>query len=155
MYCTHCGYDLNEKKQKVAALQATNFRTAHTKLTYVCPRCGHIIKEDLSEEDIKALSRASHAEIHRARNSRNTGMCFLVLGGILLVISFLFFLMSFKAAMGGKLSVGSTEFKVFIALLALGVAGCGFGAYSLISGIKKNHKYSTLLRDINNNVFNQ
>jgi len=154
MYCSHCGYDLKENQQKVAP-EAAGFRTANTKVTYVCPRCGHIIKEDLNEEEIKALSRASHAEIHRASNSRNTGMCFLVIGIILTIISFLFFLMSFKAALGGQLSFGSTEFKVFCVLLVVGVAGIVSGGILLYQGITKHKKYTELLRDINNNVFVQ
>ena len=155
MYCSHCGYDLNESRQKKASKTEAGFRTENTKIAYVCPRCGHVIKTDLSEEEIKSLSRASHAEIHRARNSLNRGMCFLVIGSILAIVAFLFFLMSFKAALGGQLSTTCTEFYVFIALTVIGVAGIGYGGYSLRKGIVQNKKYSELLKDINNGVFIQ
>ncbi len=154
MFCSHCGYDLNENKQK-AASKASDFRTAKTKITYVCPRCGHIIKEELNEEEIKSLSRASHAEIHRARNSVNTGLCLLTLGFIFDIIAFLFFLMSYKAALGGQLSLESTEFKVFIVLAILGLGLNAFGFTLFFKGKSKNKKYNQLLKDINNNVFVQ
>lgn len=154
MYCSHCGFDLKDEKVKVAN-KAYNFGNADTKVGFVCPRCGRVIKEDLSSEEVKSLARASHAEIHRARNSKNRGMCFLVIGVILLIISFLFFLMSFKAAQGGQLVLTSTEFYVFICLLALSVISIVFGLFSLIRGILKEKKYSSLLKDIQNECFIQ
>ncbi len=154
MYCSHCGYDLKEK-QILKAKKSTVLKDDNTKIGYVCPRCGHVIKEGLSEEEVKALSRASHAEIHRARNNINSGMCFLMISIILFVISFMFFLMSFKASAGGMLVTDSTEFYVFIALLVLAVLALGYSLFNLIKGILKHKEYTTLLKNIQNEIFFQ
>jgi hypothetical protein len=154
MYCSNCGYDLKEKQIEngKAKDQVKNPTTIDV---FVCPRCGKLIKQDLNEDEIKALSRAGHAEIHRSRNTMNRGMSFLVIGIILLVIAVMFFMMSFKANAGGSLVTDCTEFYVFLILLVLGVASTGFAIVSLFLGIRKNRKYTNLLRDIQNGVFVQ
>ena len=155
MYCTNCGYDLSEKKQEIAKADKNITRTIDSKMVYVCPRCGKIIKEGLNEEDVKALSRASHSEIHKSRNIINTGMAFLVVSTILIVIAYMFYLMSFKANAGGVLVTTCTEFYVFISLLALSICLYVFSFTSLFLGYRKNHKYTLLLKDIQNGVFVQ
>lgn len=154
MYCSHCGYHLSEEKID-KQLVLSSERSSSTKMVYVCPRCGKIIKEDLSQEEVKDLSRAAHAEIHRARNLRNSGMCFLVISAILLVIAFMFYLMSFKANQGGKLVTDSTEFIVFLVILVLGLCALGYSIFNLVRGYKKNKRYSSVLKDIQNGVFVQ
>ena len=157
MYCIHCGYDLNEKKQIKAKQKASvsASRTEHTKIAYVCPRCGHVINDGISEEETKSLARASHAEIHRASNSRNRGSAFLVIGGILLIVAFMFFLMSFKAASGRNLVTNCTEFVVFVVLGTISLGALGYGLYALLTGIFKNKKYTQLLKDTQNHTFIQ
>lgn len=154
MYCSHCGYHLSDKKIE-KALSMDAFRTKDTVMTYVCPRCGKIIKENLNEEDTKALSRAAHAEIHRARNFINSGMCFLMISIILSCISGMFFLMSFKASEGGRLVTTSTEFYVFIAMLVIGICALAYSIFNLFRGITKRKRYTSLLKDVQNEVFVQ
>jgi len=154
MYCSHCGYDLSEKEiEKTIVLNKT--KKSSTEDVFVCPRCGKIIKKNLDNEEVKALSRASHAEVHRGNNSVNTGMCFLVLGVILGCIAFMFFMMSFKASQGNKLIVTSTEFYVFCGLAAVTISFLTVATVSLIRGIKKKKKYSNLIKDIQNEAFYQ
>ena len=74
---------------------------------------------------------------------------------ILFVISFMFFLMSFKASAGGMLVTDSTEFYVFIALLVLAVLALGYSLFNLIKGILKHKEYTTLLKNIQNEIFFQ
>ena len=154
MYCSHCGYNLNEKKVEKLTQNDPN-RTKDSTETFVCPRCGKIIKPDLNNEEVKGLARASHSEIHRARNSLNSGMCFLMIAIILLSISGMFYLMSFKASAGGQLVTTSNEFYVFIGLLVLGLISLGYSIYRLVIGILKHRRYSKLLKDIQNDVFKQ
>ena len=154
MYCSHCGYDLSEKEMKSVTL-LNKTKKASTEDVFVCPRCGAIIKNGLDGEEVKALSRASHAEVHRGNNSINTGMCFLVLGVILGCVAFMFFMMSFKASQGNKLIVTSTEFYVFCGLAAITISFLTVSIVSLVRGIKKKKKYTNLIKEIQNEVFYQ
>ncbi len=154
MYCSHCGYDLSDKKIEKRNL-SLELKDAKTDVGYVCPRCGHIIKEHLDESDVKAVARAAHAEIHRARNNINSGLCFLMITIILACICGMFYLMSFKANQGGMLVTDSTEFYVCIALLVVWICTLAYSIYRLVQGITKHKKYSGLLKDIQNNVFIQ
>lgn len=155
MYCSHCGYYLKEEEIQKGLLKPSASRNKDTAITYVCPRCGHIIKSSLSDDEIKNLSRAAHAELHRSSNLRNTGMCFLMVTIIFLAISFMFFLMSFKASKGGQFDTTCTEFYVFVVLLALGIAGAFYSGSNLIFGYKKKKRYSILLKDIQDGIFYQ
>lgn len=163
MFCTNCGYDLSKKDIERIKKEISNsskngskvVRTKDTNLTYICPKCGHIIKEGLNEEDVKALSRASHSEIHRSRNIINGGMAAFVISLILAVIGYMFYLMSFKANAGGYLVTDCTEFYVFISLISIAAVGFVYAFVSLFLGIRKNRKYSLLLKDIQNNIFVQ
>lgn len=154
MYCSNCGYKLSEAKQEKAKREVAN-RTADSIMTYVCPRCGKIIKEGLNDEEVKALARASHTEIHKSRNTINTGMCFAVISTILIIVAYMFFLMSFKANAGGMLVTNCTEF--YVSMILFGLSGCMYvyAFLSLFFGIKKNKEYKKLLKDIQNDVFVQ
>lgn len=154
MYCSNCGYSLKEEKINKMKKSSTVVNS-ETKNYYVCPRCGHIIKDDLNEEEIKGLARASHAEIHRARNNINSGMCFLMISIIIFVIAIMFFLMSFKASDGGRLVMTSTEFYVFIALTIIGIGTISYSIYNLVKGILRHKEYNQLLRNIQNEIFIQ
>ena len=154
MFCSHCGYELSEGRRQSIDVKSTS-RNKDSIMTYVCPRCGSIIKNNLNEDDVKSLSRAAHAEIHRSRNLINSGMCFLMISIIILVISIMFLLMSYKSSEGGKLVTTCTEFYVFMATLVLGIVSLGYSIFNLVRGYKKQHTYTNLLKDIQNEIFVQ
>ena len=154
MYCSNCGYDLKEKQIDKAKDNAEG-RTFDSKMVYICPRCGKVIKEGLDENEIKSLSRAAHSEIHKARNTINSGFCFLMVSIILICIGFMFYLMSYKANSGGLLVTNCTEFVVFCILLVLSIAGFTYSGTALYLGYKKQKDYTSLLKDIQNNIFVQ
>ena len=95
LYCPHCAYLLDEHQVEATkssydlALDVEIDEDATIK--YVCPRCGHLIHANLSHDEVKELSRASHAQVQRGNNSFATGMCLNLLGVILLIISLIFF----------------------------------------------------------------
>lgn len=122
---------------------------------YICPRCGHLIKSNLSENDIKELSQASHAQLHRAKNKFASGMVALMTGMIFTCICFLFLSMSFKATNGYNLVTNCVEFNVFIGLLVIGVTLLSIGVTFFTIGILNGKKYQNLLKDIQNGVFHQ
>lgn len=122
---------------------------------YVCPRCNHLIKSSLKENDLKELSQAAHAETHRARNKFASGMVSFMIGFILTCISFLFLFMSFKATNNNQLVTNCVEFYVFIGLLVIGVILLAIGISYILVGYTKGKEYKNLLKDIQNETFVQ
>ena len=159
MYCYHCGLEVNEKaalKRIKGLVDCSDVTTQDAKMVYICPRCGHIIKADGDEEDIKSLSRAAHAQVQRANNGFAQGMWMVSVGVILGVISFLFFLLSRKKTAGAYvIRTDQAQFWVFVVLGVAAVILLGFGIYYAISGFAKKRKYLGLLEDINNKTFIQ
>lgn len=158
MFCQHCGKDFKIDEVKLEKINQETDKAIllnpNIEKVYVCPRCNHIVKPHLNEADLKELSQASHAEIHRAKNKFSTGMVGLMIGFILACISFLFLSMSFKAANGFELTMG-VEFFVFIALILIGSFLIIFGAIYVLIGVKRTKKYQNVLKDIQNETFVQ
>lgn len=148
MYCSNCGFKLKEKHLK--SIDKSNIDTA-----YVCPRCGHLIKKGLNEQEVRNLSAASHTEIHKARNSLNRGMCGLLIAIILLAVSTMFLMMSFKATAGGALVTNCMEFYTFILTITFGVGSLVYGILHFVIGVVNLRVYNHLLKDIANDVFEQ
>ena len=123
MYCYHCGYDLDEKKveQKQSTYKKIEGLDMDTQINYVCPRCGHLMHENASEEDVKSLARACHAELQRGRNDFARGMSNVSIGVILFITSIVFLLLSRKADNQFKITVSSPEFWVFLVLFIISV----------------------------------
>ena len=157
MYCYHCGYRLNKNavESKKSSFEGVEEVDSEAKVEYICPRCGHLIHGGLEEEDAKELSRASHAQIQRANNSYAIGMCLNSLGGILLVIAILFYILAKKPSQGFVLQTNCAEFYVFIVLSVVAVILLALGVYKTVIGVRNKRHYSQLLRDINNKTFVQ
>ena len=157
MYCYHSGKRIDERKieSKSSSFESNQEYGEFTKVQYICPRCGHLIHEGLSEEDSKELSRASHAQIQRANNSYARGMCMNALGVILLIIAIIFFILANKPSQGFVLQTNCAEFYVFIGATIISVILLGVGAYLTIIGLKTKHHYYQLLKDLNNKTFVQ
>ena len=156
MYCYHCGYQLNEKKveKELSSFALCDEIKEDTTISYVCPRCGHLIKSNMQEEDRKALSRASHAQIQRGNNNFALGMSFNSIGIILLVISIIFFFLSIKPSVG-HLVTDCAEFYVFLVFLVVAIILLSGGIFFTIVGILKKIRYNKLLKDLNNKTFVQ
>lgn len=158
MFCQHCGKDFKIDEAKLAEINKDTDKAIllnpNIEKVYVCPRCNHIVKSHLNEADLKELSQASHAEIHRAKNKFSTGMVGLMIGFILACISFLFLSMSYKASNNFEIVYG-VEFYVFIALLTIGIGLLAFGTIYVCIGLKRTNKYQNVLKDIQNDTFVQ
>jgi len=159
MHCPHCAKHIDETKieassssYKVVEEQAID---ADSSIAYVCPRCGHLIHEDLNEEEVKSLSRAAHAQIQRARNYFASGMGMVSVGVILLAIGILFFVLAHKPSNGYALTVGSAEFLVSVVLGAIAVILLAVGGVFVVRGILTKRHNSILLKEINNGTFVQ
>lgn len=157
MYCYHCGYildhhKLESQKSSMAAVKDVEI-DENAQIQYVCPRCGHMIHENMSYEESKELSRASHAQIQRGNNSFATGMCLNSLGLILLVISIIFLLLSNKPSVGFVFNCG--EFYVGVVTMIMAVILLVTGIVKTVTGLSTKSHYSKLLRDLNNKTFVQ
>lgn len=158
MYCDHCGKKINEKRIEAKSSSLGMCQEPindETTVSYVCPRCGHLIHSDLSKEDVKSLSRAAHAEIQRGNNFFSSGMGFSSIGMISLIISILFFYLAKKPSAQFQLVTDCAEFYVFVVLLAVAVVLLTVGISEVLIGLLRKRKYFNLLRDINNGTFIQ
>jgi len=164
MYCSHCGKKINEnaleKKQSSYVIKDENNELVPVdtdqKVEYVCPRCGHLIHEDLNDEEMKSLSRAAHSQLQRGANSFALGMAFNLIGIIIGILAFSFYLLSFVSSGGKKvLDTSKSTFLVFVVMGIMAVILLGFGIYNTIVGISKKTAYTKLLKDLNNKTFVQ
>ena len=157
MYCYHCAYDLNEKKVEASksSFEIVEEVKDDSTVSYICPRCGHLIHEGHSESELKSLSMASHSELQRARNDFAFGMSFASMGMILIIIAFIFFTLAKKPSNGFELAVTSTEFIVSVVLFVLSISLLVVGVVYVFKGRTKNKKYTSLLKDLNNRTFVQ
>ena len=159
MYCYHCGLKIDEhaieaKKSSYQEVQEIEIES-DTEVQYICPRCGHVIHKGMSEEDSRELSRASHAQIQRANNSFARGMCLNALGGIVLIIAIVFFILANKPAQGFVLQVNCAEFYVFLGASLISVILLAIGVTLTVIGVNTKSHYSQLLKDLNNKTFVQ
>jgi hypothetical protein len=140
MYCYHCGYEINEKaleaKSSTAEKEASSFKEG-TRISYVCPRCGHLIHQGEEAIDLKSLSRASHAEIQRGRNTFASGMGAVCLGAIALILAGLFLRLSFKPGQQNQLITNCPEFFVSMVLFPLSIGALIYGIIAAILRSKK------------------
>ena len=162
MYCSHCGKKFDElaieKKQSSYVQKDANGELvtidSDAKVEYVCPQCGHLAHNDLNEEEYKSLSRAAHSQLQRGANSFARGMALNLIGIIIGILAFSFFLLSFKTEDGVKVvDVSKSTFLVFAVMGVVAVILLGFGIYNTVVGISKKTMYTKLLKDLNNKTF--
>ena len=108
-----------------------------------------------SKEEEKSLARAAHAEIQRGHNSFSRGMGNFCIGVIVLIISLIFWRLSYKANNNFQLSTKCVEFYVFIVLLVIAVVLIILGTTLALMGIFKQKTYKKILKDIQNETFIQ
>lgn len=158
MFCYHCGKLINEHKiesKKPTLNMVEEVNDSDVTVQYICPRCGHLIHENASEDNIKELSRAAHSEIQRGNNFFASGMGSNSIGIILLAIGIIFFLLAHKPANGHQLDAGCPEFFVSLVLIVVSVVLLTVGITFTIIGLVRKIRYGRLLVDINNGTFVQ
>lgn len=158
MYCTHCAKKIDEAKlesQEITLAASGEELPADAKVAYVCPRCGHLIHADVSEEETKSLAQAAHAQVQRARNDISTGQSLTYVGGIALIIAIIFYILACKPTNQYQLVVTCAEFFVFIVLGIISVILLVVGIVKLVKGLKGRKENTELLKDINNRTFVQ
>ena len=164
MYCSHCGKKFDErkleKKQSSYVVKDENGELlpvdTEQKVEYVCPQCGHLAHLDLNDEELKSLSRAAHSQLQRGANSFARGMAFNLIGIIIGILAFSFYLLSFTSSGGGKqLDITKSTFLVFVIMGILAVILLAAGIFFTVVGLNKKVMYTKLLKDLNNKTFIQ
>lgn len=158
MYCSHCAKEINEKKLEQKQSSVANLDKEikeDTTISYVCPRCGHLIHDNLDEKEVSSLSRAAHAEMQRGHNAFAYGMGFFCVGAIILTIAIIFFVLAHKPTEGHALVTTCTEFYVAVVLFAISGLLLIYGGTYVGIGVCKVTHYRKLLRDLNNKTFVQ
>lgn len=157
MFCSHCGYKINEKKveKKLSKLVEAPEAKENAEISYICPRCGHLIKSNFTDSDVKSLSQAAHAELQRGNNHFSFGMGFIAIGIILFTIAAIFFWLAHKPDNQFQLSTACAEFYVSVVLFVVSIVLLVFGSVHVYLGVTKKIVYRHLLRDIKNETFIQ
>ncbi len=158
MYCCHCGKEIDENRLEDKKMSQTMMEgkiDENTTIEYVCPRCGHLIHKDVTNQEIKTLAAASHAEIQKGRNAFSNGMALNCVGVILLVLAIIFFLLAKKPAQNYQLITTCPEFFVSMVGFAVGGVLLILGIVFTTIGLITKGKYQKLLDDIQDDVFHQ
>lgn len=157
MYCSHCGYKINEKRvEKKLPNYIENIEAKEqAPISYVCPRCGYLIKSDLDKSEVKSLSQAAHAELQRGNNFYSFGMGFVAVGIILFTIAAIFFWLAHKPDNQFQIVFTCAEFYVSIVLFAISTVLLVAGGINVYLGITRKIRYRRLLKDIKNETFIQ
>ena len=164
MYCCHCGKYIDEHKLEAKkssrVLKDENGELLEVnedaQINYVCSQCGHLIHGDVTPEDLKSLSQASHSQLQRGANSFARGMALNLIGLIIGILALSFFLLSFQTVGGAKeLNTTKSTFYIFVAMAVIAVILLGFGVVNTVIGLRKRVTYTKLLKDLNNKTFVQ
>ena len=158
MYCYHCGYEIDENAIESKSSTRQKYieeAPLDAEVKYVCPRCGHLIHQGAEQKDIKSLSVACHAELQRGRNDFARGMSFVSIAIILGIVGFIFLQLSKKVDVQFQISTSCPEFWILAVLSVISVILIVFGAVLVVRGLIRKHKYTGLLKDINNKTFVQ
>lgn len=156
MYCYHCAKHIDEDKiEKKSASFAVEECGENATVSYVCPRCGHLIHAEADEEEVKSLARAAHAQIQRARNFLSTGLGYAAIGVIIGIIALLFYFLACKPTNQYQLVTTCAEFYVSVILGSISVILLAVGIVFITRGILRKKENVRLLQDINDQTFVQ
>jgi len=148
-----------DKKGKLQSVEGSdNYldkASLEASVKYICPRCGHLVHEGYTKEEIKSLSAACHAELQRGRNDFARGMSSLSISIILLITGIIFLLLSRKADIQNQISTSCPEFWVFLILSITSFILIVLGTRLVIRGVNRKSRYTSLLKDINTGTFVQ
>lgn len=118
--CLHCGEIIQDEK------------------VTVCPHCSSSdLKETITEDERRTLSKSLHKKDSEMYDREQNSLCFVVLGAISLIVSALFFILSFTRKRNiRRFNPGSLQFVICVITLVLGLGLLGYGLYRLFNAMK-------------------
>ncbi len=103
----------------------------------ICPACQRFNDLDnMNEAGQHELRAILHDQIHKSEEKKELGLTFLVVGGILVILAIIFFVLSFRFNTK-KVKIftpGTTEFIICCITGALGIASLIFGFLKFLFG---------------------
>lgn len=117
----------------------------------ICPQCGKDMNPDsFTESDIRYVRRHAYREITNGENKKDGALTFYVIGGILLVIAIIFFVLSFRfnTAKQRVFKPASTEFVVSMITMVCSLTLLTWGSVRLVKALKRIHFYKRVIEDI-------
>jgi hypothetical protein len=116
-----------------------------------CPVCGEALKKEISLDEKTVLIQALHKQENKHRDLFDRGMSALVLGGIFLIIGFIFFSLSFKLNLNNQADstryLRPDSFEFVVAAVSLSVGGCSL-IFGIVYVILQTRKLRVLKHDI-------
>lgn len=97
-----------------------------------CPTCGGKLTDSLSQEEIREFSRDAHGRDTDGYNKSQTAACFLVIGGIALIIGILFAFLSLQRKVNVIVGINYLSLQFFVCVI-----GCVSGVACLTIGLIK------------------
>lgn len=116
-----------------------------------CPHCNK--DNDLSHLTIKGVHevhQGAHNAINKYTDMKNSGLVFIVIGTILLIIGLLFLFLSFKfnPIRVREFRPASVEFATCIICLTFSIAGLSFGIYRLIIALLNISFFKRVIKEV-------
>lgn len=140
-YCPNCEHVFYEDDLRVVLNENSEF---------ICPDCcTFLINEDkMTYEQARTLSRAAHNRDIEAYNKSQSAMCFIIIGGTVLIIGILFIFLSLEKKFNKIVGINFISFQFAIATIGIltGVTLLTLGTIFLIKALKRR---KAAKRDIN------
>ena len=118
----------------------------------ICPSCGKSMNPDsMSEDDVHFARQHAYGEVSKGENKRDSALTFYVIGGILLILGIVFFVLSFRFNTA-KIRVFrplSVEFFVSMILLSISIALLTIGTIRIVGSLKTISFYKGVIKEIN------
>lgn len=102
----------------------------------------------MDEQERREKSQALHKESQKQYDKQQNAMCFVVLGGIALIIGIIFIFLSFKREYNvlTGIDTGSIAFVICVLMLSVGVISLAFGLTKFFRALIKQKK---IIKEIN------
>ncbi len=116
----------------------------------ICPHCGkNMNSNSFSSSDIHAIRQNAYGKVTKNDNERNGGLTLLVIGGILLVVAIVFFVLSFRfnTAKQRIFTPRSVEFIVSILCGVSSLTLIIWGSIRLVLAVKKLRFYKSVIKE--------
>ncbi len=118
----------------------------------LCPKCGKDMNPDsMSSDDVHFARQHAYAQITFNGDKRDGAMTCYVIGGILLVLGVIFFVLSFRynTAKVRVFRPASVEFVVSMILLVTSVSLLTYGTIRIVKALKEIRFYRGVIEEIN------
>lgn len=154
-YCIKCGRLIKNKKVKPSAFNADT--SSDTKvvenINIVEDECSHCHTlndfDSLAMMDSHEFNQHAHNNIIKANDKKDNGLCFLVIGIILVIVGAILFVLSFKKTTYGRVfRPASFEFALGVFLLAISTLAIIYSIIKLIKAYKAKKFFKSILRDV-------